>query len=132
MSTILACVFTGIFLGGAWWVYGDGVIAYRALHPSTEYVGHYVVPGIMATASMVGLNLGMRPHHVQEHWEARLWMFFCCMIAFVSIGLSTWFIVVDPTWPVISIVVQSLLLLMAGMLFFFRNGTSTDNEFSMY
>lgn len=108
--------------------FADGVIDYHKTRPNVDYIGHWSVPGVIATASMVGLNLGMTPQHVQERWEARLWCFFTFMMTFVSIGLASWFTVVDggDQWPSLSLVVQTLLLLAAGLLFFFRNGTRVD------
>lgn len=132
VSSLLASVFTGIFLGAAWWVYADGVIDFRHTHTKAEYAGHWVVPGLLALAGAVGMNLGVTPQMVHDHWGVRLWMFLCCVCVFVAIGLAVW-ITVDGggQWAAASIVVQSVCMLVAGLLFFFRNGISVDQHYSL-
>lgn len=128
LSTILLCTFSGVFLGSGWWVYGDGVIDYKHHPHPVVYRGKWSVPGILTTVALVALNIGVTPQTVIEKWEARLYCFACLTLAFVGVGLSVWILAVDDViggggnWTGVSLLVQTMLLLVGGLLFFIRSG----------
>jgi Uncharacterised protein family (UPF0220) len=139
VSSIMVCIFAGVFLGGGFWVFADGCIDYRVVQQQNiSYEFKWVVPGLLTTAAMVALNLGVTPSIVVQKWEGRLWSFSCLTIAFIGIGLSIWILTADAiigggsNWAAISILVQTMLVTMGGLLFFIRDGCKTQGGSSDY
>lgn len=136
ISAIMLCVCAGMCLGGAFWIYGDGVVAYHFVQKQPlAYEFKWAVPGLLISVAVIALNLGVSPSSVIQHWEARLWAFCCLTLAFLGIGLALWILVADEhigggaNWASISILLQTMLVMVAGILFFVRDGTSKTNSY---
>ena len=127
--TILVCVFAGASLGGGWWIYGDGVITFGQDFPHHHYKGHWVAPGIITTAGAVAMNR-ITPQKVRELVEGRLWLFASLTTTFIGVGLSLWIMIADDiigggqAWTAITLLLQNMFVLLAGLLFFLRDGVN--------
>lgn len=133
LAPIIVASLSGLLLGGGWWVFVDGVIHYHN-HPHLNTTSttkqklplpsNQVVPGLLATLSMILMNT-ISVSQVSRLWEGRLWLFATLTIGLLGFSLSVWILTQHfggQEWPGVSLVVQTLLLLMGGVLYFLRFG----------
>jgi cytochrome bd-type quinol oxidase subunit 2 len=140
LTPIILAVITGLCLGGGWWVYVDGVIKYKnfphmntTITPPTPIPYHYawMTPGLVVTFSMVAMNI-VTMSHIRRHWAGRLWLFITLTVGVLGLCGAVWILsnVFDgQEWPGVSLVVQTLLILMGGIIYFLRVGFGSSADF---
>ena len=70
------------------------------------------------------------PQKVRELVEGRLWLFASLTTTFIGVGLSLWIMIADDiigggqAWTAITLLLQNMFVLLAGLLFFLRDGVN--------
>jgi len=142
LTPILLSVLAGLCLGGAWWLYVDGVIVYHqyphynATHASEPlpYDGTWVIPGLVTTVAIVVMNC-VTIQQVRQHWEGRLWLFVTLTISFLGLSGGVWILTRHfggNEWSGITIVLQCVLCLLAGVIYFLRMGLGGDGSYMLH
>ena len=128
---IILAVITGLCFGGSWWVYTDGVIAYNGDGgKDSSYHYAWIIPGIVTTLSMIFMNI-VSMTQVRTQWEGRLWLFITLTIGVLGLCGAVWILAnrfSGQEWTGISLVVQCMLLIMGGIIYFLRTGFGSNED----
>jgi hypothetical protein len=139
MRSTLVSLFAGLLFGGSWLALVDGIVQSHTLTLPSPFWWYYALPAIFASVCAVCMNF--------TNWDqlkpgsssagagfdddlggqrcAVAW--FICMFAgcFACIGGSIWIFVQDfasQGWPGISLLTQTSVVTVSGLLFFFARG----------
>jgi peptidoglycan biosynthesis protein MviN/MurJ (putative lipid II flippase) len=116
---VLVGIFTGAFLAGGWWAFVDGAV----FGPDVGFPMVHLLPAIGITLSMVLLNFVTVNQLVEaDNAAIKVWVFFWLTLACVCIGGAVWITAREypagENWPGVSIIIQTVLVFFAGILFF--------------
>lgn len=134
----------GALFGGGWWCFIDAVV-YSKVILAEKVPIVYWVPGVVATISLVLMNLVSRDHldhaqgmsdHDDYDTKARCWLFMSYLVAFGSVGGAGAVFVKAVTnhnhvGLGVGVLLQAGLVLLSALVFWaFR--TPSDEDYFMY
>lgn len=107
-------IFTGLLLGGGWWAFIDGAVSAPDAFPIV-----HILPALVATISAVMMNL-VDPNNIGNR-GVKIWLFFWFAASFGAVLGGIWITAIEyppnDNWPGVSIVVMTVLAMMAGLVF---------------
>ena len=138
---VVLCLCVGLFIGTAWAFLVDGILYANAIPDAPPFEWLYSLPAIGITVSMLLLNM-VQPHDMRGGGGSmgfgdedsirgaicvRFWVFFMVTVSFACIGGAIWIAtaIYGPahtkwTWPGGAVVIQAVLSMLAGIVFFMR------------
>ena len=127
-QNIAVSTLTGILIAIGFWVFIDGAIVAKESFPI-----FHIIPTFLIIISMFAINLS-NPSQIEKNSAIRCYIFFWFTIAMVAIGISIWITAVEypapmNSWPGVSIILQTMLIFMAGILYFIGRKTSHSFDF---
>jgi hypothetical protein len=116
IKSILVGFFSGIILSVGWVVFIDGHLTSHDKFPGT-----HILPPLFATFAAVCINL-VSINDVSEKVQVKLWLFFWVTTQCICVGTSVFILSteypLDANYPGVSILIQTLLCMVATFLFF--------------
>ena len=108
---------SGIILGAGWLVFIDAQINSKDAFPPT-----HILPPLCVTIAAIMTNL-VSVSHVAENTQVKVWLFIWFTVGCICVGSSIWILIREyppplDQYPGVSILVQTILTLFAGFLFF--------------
>lgn len=114
-QTIIISTLTGALIAGGWWFFIDG-----AVHAPDAFPWFHIAPAFGIMLSMFMVNL-VSPNRM-ERPSVKLWLFLWFTLGMVCIGVAIWITTVEYppqyNWPGVTIILQTILVFTAGILFF--------------
>jgi len=115
-QTIVISTLTGTFIGAGWWLFFDGVITAPDAFPWV-----HIIPAFMIMFAMFAINT-VSPNSIEESTGVKVWLFLWFTVAMTCIGIAIWITSVEYppnyNWPGVTIILQTMFIFMAGVLFF--------------
>ena len=112
---VIVSVFTGVLFAGGWWAFING-----AIHSEDAFPTLHLLPALGSTMAAIFINFASINQITMQ--SVKIWIFIWVTIACVSIGVAIWITSTeyppDANWGGASIIVQTLLVFTAGILFF--------------
>lgn len=122
---LIVSLFTGIIGAVGWSIFIDANVN---MLDKFEWI--HIIPCCLATLAAIGI--AVTPiNRVAEQVAIRVWLFVCFTVLLSSIGGSIWILAIEyvppiPVYPGLSILLQTVLQLTAGFLFFVGRRSSDD------
>ena len=122
---LIVSLCTGIIGAVGWAIFIDANVN---MLDKFEWV--HIIPCLLATLAAVGIAL-TPINRVTEQIAIRVWLFLCFTVLLSSIGGSIWSLAIEyvppiPVYPGLSILLQTVLQLTAGFLFFVGHRSADD------
>lgn len=123
-EVIASSVTTGLLLGIGLWVFADGIIASQ-----DNFEWSHIIPVMLSFLSIICINM-MSPDRIEESGPIKIWLFFFVTLAMIAVGVSIWITTNDYTaddnYTGVTLIIQSTLTFIAGMIYFI--GKKEDND----
>ena len=115
LRDVLFGFFTGVLLGLGFWIFIDGAVSSQDAFPIV-----HIVPAVMVLLSAVMTN-AVDPNNMNNN-HVKMWLFLWFTASCVSVGIAIWITAVeyppDENWPGVTIIIMTVLVFSAGLLFF--------------
>ena len=130
IRAIIIGIISGMLIGGGWWAFFDGVV-----YAPDAFPWIHILPPTGSTIAFICINL-VTLQQMKEIALARVWTFVFLTIGCVSIGGAMWITAVEyppdisSNWPGVAIILQTIMLLFASILFFIGRSNLDENKYA--
>jgi 4-amino-4-deoxy-L-arabinose transferase-like glycosyltransferase len=116
IQSIIIGVSTGILFTVSWVIFIDG-----QLNTHDSFPGTHILPSLFATLAAICVNL-VTVKIVAEHTGGKVWLFFWITVQCICVGAAIFILSteypVDANYPGVSMLLQTILCMMASFVFF--------------
>jgi len=119
---------TGILIGLGWWAFFDGVV-----YAPDAFPWSHIVPALGSVLALIMLNL-VTIEQLKQLPAVRVWTFISLTLGCICVGGAIWITAAEyppalvDNWPGVSIIVQTMLVLIAGVLLFVGRSSMDSNK----
>jgi len=108
---------TGILLSISWIIFIDG----QTQSPD-RFQGTHIIPSLIATLAAILLNFATVEHTITK-LAAKIWVFICLTANTICIGAAIYILITayppyGNNYPGVCILLQTVIVMLAGLLFF--------------
>ena len=118
LRLIAVSTLSGMLIAGGWWAFING-----AIHSADAFPVMHLIPALGATFAVLFFNfVSANQLNSEYNTGIKMWLFLWFTVACVSIGGAIWITAAEyppeDNWPGVSIIICTLLVFFAGILFF--------------